>query len=333
MIERDPTEPSEAGPPPLLGRDREMRSLHDGLAEAVRGNGSLFLITGESGIGKTRLADAFTDDARRAGATVAWGRSWEEGGAPAFWPWTQIERSILGELGPVVDRSLSDAQRAALSPILPELAEPVGTRPRPTEEGSDDARFELFAAVTASLVAAAAARPLVVVLDDVHAADEPSLLLLRYVVSAIEDTPIVVLSIFRDDDLELGDVRTRLLGQLARSPIMRPVKPRGLGQPDVALLVGGIAADVTDAVAATIHRETDGNPLFVAELARMLAEEDRLPGHEWAVTSRPAYARSSVDGCPGCRTTREPCSRTHRSSARSSRSRSSRGSSRRRPAT
>jgi hypothetical protein len=286
MTEPDAIDVGESGSAPLLGRERELRSLRAGLAEAARGHGSLFLITGEAGIGKTRLADAFADEARRSGATVAWGRSWEEGGAPAFWPWTQIVRSIMRDLGPSIEDALSSPQRAALARILPEIAVPADPLPTPSGDGSGDARFELFAAVTASLIAVTADRPLVVVLDDLHAADEPSLLLLRFAAAAVEDMPIVVLSIFRDDDVELGEVRTRLLGELARAPIMRPLQPRGLDQHDVALLVAGISANVSETVAATIHRETDGNPLFVAELARMLAEEDRLrevqPGHEWS---------------------------------------------------
>lgn len=281
-------DPTEGGPPPLLGRDREMRSLEEGLVDAAHGRGSLYLITGESGIGKTRLADAFTSVARRSGATVAWGRCWEEGGAPAFWPWAQILRSIHRELGPSVANALTLAQRHELARVVPEIGDPVQPGPDVIRDPSDNARFELFAAVSATLVKAAGDRPLVVILDDLHAADEPSLLLLMYVAAAIEDVPILVLSIFRDEDLELGDVRTRLLGQVARTRVMRPLQPRGLDAGDVALLIAGIdGAEVSAAVAATIQRETEGNPLFVAELARLLADEDRLredpAGLEWGV--------------------------------------------------
>ena len=244
-------------------------------------------ITGEAGIGKTRLADAFSGTARRAGASVVWGRGWEEGGAPAYWPWPQIIHGIDREVGPTVAERLSVRQRRHLARIVPEVGDAAGPDPEAPVDASDDARFELFAAVMAMLREAARERPLVIVLDDFHAADEPSLLLLGYVAEMLEEVPLIVLSVFRDEDLELGDARTRLLGRLARLPVTRPIQPRGLDERDVALLIEKTeGATVNDDVAAAIRRETDGNPLFVGEVARMLAEEQRLDdpaGAEWRV--------------------------------------------------
>jgi tetratricopeptide (TPR) repeat protein len=287
MTDQIAIEPADGASQPLLGRQREMRSLGEGLAEAGRGRGSLFLITGEAGIGKTRLADAFSGSARRAGASVVWGRGWEEGGAPAYWPWPQIIHGIDREVGPTVVGRLSVRQRRHLARIVPEVGDAAEPGPEAPVDASDDARFELFAAVMAMLRVAARERALVIVLDDLHAADEPSLLLLGYIAEMLEDEPLVLLSIFRDEDLELGDARTRLLGRLARLPVTRPIQPRGLDERDVALLIEKTeGATVNDEVAAAIRRETDGNPLFVGEVARMLAEEQRLDdpaGAEWRV--------------------------------------------------
>jgi tetratricopeptide (TPR) repeat protein len=287
MTDQAATEPADGDSQPLLGREREMRSLGEGLAEAGRGRGSLFLITGEAGIGKTRLADAFRSTARRAGASVVWGRGWEEGGAPAYWPWPQIINGIDREVGPTVVERLSVRQRRHLARIVPEVGDGADPGAEAPLDATDGARFELFAAVMAMLRAAARERPLVIVLDDLHAADEPSLLLLGYVAEMLEEEPLVVLSIFRDEDLELGDARTRLLGRLARLPVTRPIQPRGLDERDVALLIRKTeGATVNDEVAAAIRRETDGNPLFVGEVARMLAEERRFDdpsGAEWRV--------------------------------------------------
>ncbi len=82
----------------LLGREREMAVLRAALASASRGRGRLVLLSGEAGIGKTRLADAFAVEARDHGARVAWGRCWEAGGAPVYWPWLQAVRSLLRDV-------------------------------------------------------------------------------------------------------------------------------------------------------------------------------------------------------------------------------------------
>ena len=86
-------EASAAGRATFVGREYELSELHAGLAEASAGRGSLVLVVGEPGIGKTRLADAFSGEARRAGARVLWGRCWEGGGAPAYWPWVEALRA------------------------------------------------------------------------------------------------------------------------------------------------------------------------------------------------------------------------------------------------
>src|SRR5262245_62668981 len=126
---------------------------------ACAGAGAVVTIAGEPGIGKTRLADEAAHRARAAGMLVAWGRAWEAGGAPAFWPWVQIARAL---------------SRAGVDPppevsrILPEHG---GAAP-PIALGAD--RFALFDAVLRHLSAAAARQPLFLVLDDLHAADAPS---------------------------------------------------------------------------------------------------------------------------------------------------------------
>ena len=100
----------------LVGRERELELLREGLAALASGRGSLFFLTGEPGIGKTRLADELAAHAARAGATVAWGAAWDGGGAPAYWPWIEVVRALRPlvpapderlrrDLGPAVGRA------------------------------------------------------------------------------------------------------------------------------------------------------------------------------------------------------------------------------------
>src|SRR5204862_6094595 len=147
--------------------------------------------------------------ARRAsglGARVAVGRCWEAGGAPALWPWIQVLQGL----------------RQAGNGELPELlAEPAGP------DGPDaGARFRMFASVAALLRSEAETAPLALFLDDVHAADPASLLLLRFVASQLVDVPAVVVGCYRDTDV--GDDLAETLAELAREPIFRRLRLEGL---------------------------------------------------------------------------------------------------------
>src|SRR6476659_8430879 len=154
----------EAAHRPFVGRTRELADLSIAIDAAGSGAGSLVLVTGEPGIGKTRLIAELAHAAAEGGLTMASGRCWEEGGAPPYWPWIQVLRALGGDLDQLA------AAAEARAPL------PGGTGGI-TPEGE---RIRLFDAVGRFLAHAAADRPLLVTLDDMHAADEPSLLLLRF---------------------------------------------------------------------------------------------------------------------------------------------------------
>ena len=256
-----------AGPgdrPLLVGRDRELGALRHGLEEAAAGRASLYLVVGEAGIGKTRLADAFATEARAQGARVIWGRCWEAGGAPAYWPWTQVVRACLRE----VPHPIEDELGNRLRPLTGSVADgDVGAA------APDVARFELFDAVVSLVRQVATGTTLVLILDDLHAADEPSLLLLRYLVGELAETSLVVLAIHREPELDDGDPRSAMLAAFAREPIARRLEPSRLGEPAIEELVGAMVGGVPDSrTVQAIAARTEGNPLFVSEMSRLLAE-------------------------------------------------------------
>ena len=164
-----------AGGPSFVGRERELAQIGGALDGAAAGRGQLVLLAGEPGIGKTSLADRAAAMAGERGFTVLWGRCWEAGGAPAYWPWLDL----LAELSRALDeaalaRVLGDGA-ALLGEIVPELRArlpdtPAGAAP-PVEEG----RFRLWRAVSALVHEATKAKPALLVLDDLHAADQSSL--------------------------------------------------------------------------------------------------------------------------------------------------------------
>ena len=262
----------------LVGRQRELAALTAGLDEAIAGRGSVFLIAGPAGIGKSRLLEELAGRARERRTTVIWGRCWEAGGAPAYWPWIQSLRTY-------VDRRDRDALRAELGAhagelvaILPELGD-VGADPAESSPSSDPeaARFRLFEAVGHFLTRAARTRPLVLVIDDLHAADEPSVLLLRYVATQVADAPLLVVGAYRDVELGRDAPLATVVPDLARERATHRLSLAGLDEVDVGRLIetaAGVRAPPMSVQA--IHVGTEGNPLFVGEMARLLAAEGRL---------------------------------------------------------
>jgi len=270
-----------------VGRERELAELRQGLEGALAGRGRLFMVAGDPGVGKTALADAIGAEAVAAGATVLWGRAWGAGGAPSYWPWLRILRRLASE------RDITDAL-AALGPeatgrltrLIPALARAPEDLPGagtgasasasagPPAE-SDAARFQLFDAITSLLRAAAGQGPLVLVLDDLHGADHPSLLLLGFLAVHVRDSPILVVGTYREAEARLDGQLAALLGDIIRHGQRLPL--RGLREADVAAVVERVAGrPAPDRVVRAIHEATEGNPFFVDEVVRLLSAEGRL---------------------------------------------------------
>jgi hypothetical protein len=158
---------------PFVGREAEFEELVAALGEARDGDGHVFFLTGEPGIGKTRLMQELTRLARERGWQVAAGRCWEEGGAPAYWPWIQAVRELGGDF-----ERLSPGTKGSVDP--------------------ETARFRLFDAAARFLVERSQAQPLVILLDDLHAADAASLVLMRFVGEAVGQAPLVLVGSYRE---------------------------------------------------------------------------------------------------------------------------------------
>ena len=183
-----------------MGRDRELAELLADLEDAISGRGRLFLIAGEPGIGKTWLAEHLAGHATKRGTRVLWGRCWEGGGAPPFWPWAQMIRALAEGLDKQTLASWLGAGAAQVAQLVPSLAERLGTTtiPAVASHESDAARFYLFEAVTGLFRRAASVRPLLLVLDDLHAADDPSLLLLQFLARQLDGARLLVVGTYRD---------------------------------------------------------------------------------------------------------------------------------------
>jgi DNA-binding SARP family transcriptional activator/tetratricopeptide (TPR) repeat protein len=258
----------------FVGRESELEQLSAGLGDAVAGRGRLFLLVGEPGIGKSWLADELIGRARVRGARVLVGRCWEAGGAPAYWPWVQSLRAYIRETTPATLRQQLGAGAADLVHLLPELRELLPDLPaRPALE-SESARFHLFEATSSFLRSAAKARPTILFLDDLHAADESSLLLLRFLARDLANSRLLVVGAYRDVDPTIREPLTGAIVELAGEPVTRRLELGGLRESEVAEYISratDLAPDST--LVAEIHSRTEGNPLFVGEVTSLLLGE------------------------------------------------------------
>ena len=257
----------------FVGREVELAELRSGLESALSGHGHLFLLAGEPGIGKSRLAEELIRHARAQGIRVLTGRCWEAGGAPAYWPWTQSLRSYVRELDAEVLRAQLGGG-SEVAQIVPELGGILPKPPDPPSIESESARFRLFDSTAEFLRRASETEPLVLVLDDLHAADAPSLLLLQFLARDLGSVRILVVGAYRDVDPVPGEALSELLAELAREPVTRRITLRGLDIQDVAEYVQLTASDIaSEEFVAALTEGTEGNPLFVGETVRLLAAE------------------------------------------------------------
>ena len=261
----------------FVGREAEVVALRRACDVALGGRGRLVLVAGEPGIGKTRTAEEITTYAGMQGAQVLWGRCYEGDGAPAYWPWVQVLRAFVHDRDPEDLRVELATGGAVIAQVVPELRDrlpDIGPAPALSPE---QARFALFDAVHSFLKNAAQRQPLVLVLDDLHWADEPSLLLLRYLVSELAVGRILVIGTYRDVTLGRHHPLATTLADLHRHVVTQRVVLRGLSVDDVDRYIEiALGRSPLASLVEAVHRETEGNPFFVSEVVRLLAAEGRL---------------------------------------------------------
>ena len=226
----------------IVRRRGELEALRGWLDTAREGGGRLVLCVGEPGIGKTRLAQELAGVAPAGGTTVAWGRCAEAEGPPAFWPWRQVLRSLNVDPDTVLGGDVE----------------------------SPEDRFGVFEAVSAAVCGAAGTRGLVVILDDIHWADEPSLLVLRHLAVQIADVRLLTFATFRR--VEPARVLRHALPDLLRSSAVERLDLRGFGLAEVREQLSRTSAGASEVAARTVLEVTGGNPLFVREVARAMAD-------------------------------------------------------------
>lgn len=267
--------------PPLLGRNAETARLEEALRETFAGGGRLVWITGEPGIGKTRLLGEMAARARTMGARVVPGRCYEGDGTPPFRPWVDLLERCLEELEADALRARILGATPLLARLLPELAKSSRAQLDASLTALEERR-RLFDGLTRFLREVATDRPAVLALDDLHRADESTLQLLDFVAQRLDRLRVLVVATYRDVALRSSDPLAITLGNLAREPDVVTLHLRGLSPAEVERILSETKGEAASPeLAREVHRLTEGNPFFVTEIARLLASggDLRSEGH------------------------------------------------------
>jgi class 3 adenylate cyclase len=268
---------------PFAGRADAYESLLLAWKETLEGARRAVLVSGEPGIGKTRLVTELVRHAHDTGTTVLWGRCDEELGAP-FEPFAEALRHYVQHVPPDRLRAELGPLGGELTRLLPELSAQVPGLAPPMAGDPDTERHRLFEAVTDFLGEMSHTDPVIIVLDDIHWADKPSLLLLRHLLRSVAPMRVFVLATYRDTDLDRTHPLADVLADLRREPGVARLDLVGLDASEVTALMESTAGHDLEAsgieLAQALHGETEGNPFFVGEVLRHLAETGALVQRE-----------------------------------------------------
>ncbi|HEV2132287.1 MAG TPA: AAA family ATPase, partial [Longimicrobiaceae bacterium] len=296
-----PTSPVSALP--LVGRESEFARLRVRWESAAAGRRQLVLLTGEPGIGKTRLAREFASYVKLQGATILYGRAYEvEQGVP-YAALTGVLRAALDAPGLA---GVDAASLGELSRIVPEIATRFRSGVAPPANDFETGRVRLLEAAGLLFENLAFEAPVLLLLDDLPWADEATLTALHYLWRRLPDTPLLLLATARAADISANAALERVLSAASREApeaIERiPLAP--LGTEAIARLAAeaGISANCTregEPLAAVLARESGGNPLFLSEALRARLEGSESPASRESV--RLAVAELTGDLSPPAR--------------------------------
>jgi DNA-binding SARP family transcriptional activator len=275
-----------AGPGPFVGRGRELERLLSAWQTALAGGMHAVLIAGEPGVGKTRLSGEWSRHAYEQGALVLYGRCDEDLGAP-YQPFAEALRSLMPCLGAKRLRELRGVE--ALLPLVPGLTDVLPDLATPPRADPDTERYALFDAVVALLGVASTTAPVVLILDDLHWAAKPTLLLLRHLLRFGEHARVQIIGTYRSTDLDRSHPLAAMLADLHRDATANRIQLSGLDEEEVTAYVAEAGYD-DEELGRALASVTGGNPFFLIEALRHVEES----GGHWDPSTLPQGVREAV---------------------------------------
>src|SRR5215470_13101171 len=262
---------------PPIGRDAELKQLTRQLEEALAGRGSLIMIGGEPGIGKTHLASALLDAARSRGAFAVTGHCYEMEGSPPYLPFIEmLEHSARNVPLDTFRYALGDDAPEVVK-LMPELRRMFSDIPPALELPPEQQRRFLFNGYRGFVERSTRLTPMVALFEDLQWADEPTLLLLQHLAQTVAGMPMLMIGTYRDVDLEVGRPCARMLESLLRQKLGTRLLLRRLPVAGVEEMLAALGAQAPPpSLTRVVFEGTEGNPFFVEEVFRHLAEEGKL---------------------------------------------------------
>ena len=256
---------------PLVGRETELRRLLAALDTVADGQGRLLLLTGEPGVGKTRLAQEVMRQAGERGFRVLAGRCYEQYTSLPFFPFVEALTTGMASASPILHQE-TPRRFAYLGRLLPDLLESP-----PVREG-EDVRLRIWYAVGGFLAALAAEAPVALLLDDLHWADSASLELLLHLARRVAGDRVLLLGTYRDVEVNRQHPLEAALGELVRERLVEEISLRGLAVTDTAALIGAHfgLAEVSGELRDLLQARTEGNPFFIEEVLKALVEQGAI---------------------------------------------------------
>jgi tetratricopeptide (TPR) repeat protein len=262
---------------PPIGRDAELKLLMRHLEEGMAGRGSVVLVGGEPGIGKTHLTTALAEAARLRGALVRIGHCYEAEGSAPYTPFIEVLETTLRTGSAKNLRFALGDDAAEVARIMPELRTVYPDIPPALEVPPDQQRRLLFSAYRSFMERAARLTPIVYIYEDMHWADDPTLLMIEQIAKHLGELSVLMVITYRDVDLEVGRPFARTLENLLKQKLATRILLRRLPVEGVEKMLAALSAQTPPkSLARVVFEETEGNPFFVEEVFRHLVEEGRL---------------------------------------------------------
>ena len=270
----------------FVGRDVELRRLHSAFDDALSGQGSVAVVVGEPGIGKTSLCAQLATYVTLRGGTTLVGHCYEDGSVSLpYLPFVEVLRAyVLAQEPNALKHKLGSSARD-LARIVLEIRERLGVTPSAPADPEED-RYRLMQAVASVLRNASSDCPMLILLEDLHNADKGTLDMLIQVARSLSGARLVIVGTYRDVEVHRGHPLSEALTELRRVTRLSRISLRGLNIDEVQQMMSSIAVqEVSWHLSDAVHQQTEGNPLFVQEVLRYLVEEgvfarelNRTPG-------------------------------------------------------
>ena len=261
-------------PSKLVGREQEMAFLHQCWQRAQAGQGGLALISGEAGVGKTRLVEEFANRLRWQGVRVLWGRCYEFERLLPYQPIAEAVRTVLRTLTPDELASFPAWTLGEVARLVPEVSEiQPGLGATPSPEG-DQEEARLFAGLARLLAELSSRGAILIVLEDLHWASESTLGLIHYLARHLADHPVLTVGTLRPEEVRLEHPLFDLRRRLTREGLARPLRLPRLSPEAVEAMVVEMsgAGEAVLSLAERLYQETEGNPFFLMEIVKALFE-------------------------------------------------------------